>query len=293
MNWWKGLKGKISFKEPLKKYSIFRAGGPARFFIEPKDAGDLKALLSLLKKHKVSFLIFGNGSNVLISDKGLRAAVLRLSSPYFKKISVKSDCLEAGAGALLNQIVASAKKRSLSGAEFLAGIPGTLGGALSMNAGAWGRSIADLVKSVKVMGADTKIKIFKKKDIKFLYRRSSLAKYIILSGRLKLAKGDKKVIAAAIKKHLKDRACLQDFSRPSLGCTFKNPAKHSAGQLIDLCGLKGRRIGDACISTKHANFILNLKNANSDDYLKLMELIKDKVKGKFNITLKPEIKIWR
>lgn len=293
MNWWQGLKSKISFNEPLARHTAFKSGGPAKFFVEPKDRQDLIAVLRRLKKHKIPFLVIGNGSNILINDKGLNLAVLRLSTPYFRKISLKAGILEAGAGAMLNRIVEFNKAHGLSSTEFLAGIPGTVGGALVMNAGAWGGAIGDLVDSVKVVGRGLNVKVLKKAEIKFGYRESDLEKYIILSARLKLKKGSRKEIAAAIRDYRESRVKSQDLSRPSLGCAFRNPPGYSAGKLIDLCGLKGRRSGGACISRKHANFILNFKNAAAGDYLKLMHLAAEKVKNKFNIVLEPEIKIWK
>lgn len=294
MNWWKGLKGRISFNAPLKKYAFFKAGGPAKIFIEPEDIGDLKRAVRLLKKERTPFLVLGRGSNILVSDKGVNKAVFRLSAPAFTEIKQDGVFIEAGAGVLLSKIILFSQTSGLSAAEFLAGIPGTLGGALSMNAGAWGKCIGDLVEEVNVMDSRGKIKKLKKEEIKFGYRHSGLSKYVILSGRLKLARKNKAGIASRIKKYISERKDKQDLSYPSLGSTFKNPDGYpAAGRLIDLCGIKGRRIGGACISNKHANFILNLKNAKSADVLKLMDLMKHEVKNKFGITLKPEIKIWQ
>jgi UDP-N-acetylmuramate dehydrogenase len=218
---------------------------------------------------------------------------LHLNQPVFKSISYRGNAIEAGSGLMLGQLILAAKNRGLSGLEFLAGIPGTLGGALVMNAGAWGRSISEIVEKVRVMDYNGTIKILERKEIKFAYRRSSLARYIILSARLKLAKKSKKEIAESIKQFLQCRRNTQDVSSPNAGCVFKNPAGKSAGKLIDLCGLKGKRIGGACVSQRHANFILNKGNAGSGDVLKLMSLIRKRVKAQFKVNLEPEIKIWR
>lgn len=293
MNWYKVLQGKVKFKELLKDHTTFRIGGPAKFFIEPQDIDDLRLLLNSVKRYKIPILVIGAGSNILISDKGLDAVVLRLNSLHFKRISFRNNYLEVGSGAMLSQIVLSAQKHSLSGAEFLVGIPGTVGGALVMNAGIPDRNIGDLVENVTIMDYNGNVKTLNKKDIKFDYRVSSLSKYIILSACIKLVRRNKEEIKDKLNRYLNYRKVTQDLSFPSAGCIFKNPAGYSAGRLIDLCGLKGKRIGDACVSLKHANFILNLKRAKAGDVFRLMNLIRKEVKNKFHITLKPEIKIWR
>ena len=294
MNWRKGLiRGKIKFKEPLRDKTTFKIGGSAKFFIEPKDIEDLKLLINLLKRDKTPHLVMGAGSNLLISDKGVKAVVIRLNAPYFRKLTKRGNCLNVGSGLVLNQLLRIAKEDSLSGVEFLAGIPGTVGGAVMMNAGAGDRSFGDLVKEVKVMDYNGIIKVLRKKDIKFTYRKSSLARYIILSAALELTKGNKEKINKEIKKFLEYRRNSQDKTLPNAGCIFKNPKGESTGRLIDLCGLKGKSIGDACVSRIHANFILNKGNAKAGDVLKLMDLIRKKVKSRFNINLQPEIKIWQ
>jgi len=295
MNWWRNLKGRIRLAEPLKDHTYFKIGGPAKFFIEPQDPNDLKLLLSLVKRYNFPIFVIGRGSNLLISDKGINGVVLRLNAPWFNKLSYKDNYLEAGSGALLSRVVLFAKGHGLSGAEFLAGIPGTVGGALAMNAGIAqdNRSIAELVESVTVMDYRGNRKILNKKDIRFGYRTSSLSKYIILSALIKLNRKNKEQINDKIKAYLKYRKLTQDLSKPSAGCIFRNPTGNSAGRLIDLCGLKGKRIGGAGVSLKHANFILNLENAAARDVLQLTDLIKKEVRKKFNIDLKPEIKIWQ
>jgi len=295
MNWWRNLKGRIRLAEPLKDHTYFKIGGPAKFFIEPQDPNDLKLLLSLVKRYNFPIFVIGRGSNLLISDKGINGVVLRLNAPYFKKLSYRDNYLNVGSGVLLSRVVLFAQDYSLSGAEFLAGIPGTVGGALAMNAGIAqdNRSIAELVESVTVMDYRGNRKILNKKDIRFGYRTSSLSKYIILSALIKLNRKNKEQINDKIKAYLKYRKLTQDLSKPSAGCIFRNPTGNSAGRLIDLCGLKGKRIGGAGVSLKHANFILNLENAAARDVLQLTGLIKKEVRKKFNIDLKPEIKIWQ
>jgi UDP-N-acetylmuramate dehydrogenase len=293
MNWQRKLKGKVKLNEPLKKYTTFKIGGPAKFLVEPQDADDLKLFLELRKKAGVPFRVIGSGSNILAGDRGFRGAVLKLSSPYFKRIKFDKFFLECGAGNSLGRVIAAAKTRGLSGLEFLSGIPGTAGGALVMNAGTNDKSIGSLVESVKVMDYNGRINDLFRTDLRLGYRRSNLSRYIILGCCLKLAKKGKKEIVNKAEEYLSRRRITQDLLRPSAGCIFKNPPGKSAGKLIDLCGLKGRKAGGAAVSKIHANFILNYGAAKAADVLKLMSLIKRRVKGKFNITLEPEIKIWR
>ncbi len=340
-----GIKGKIRLAEPLEGHATFKIGGPAKFFIEPEDLNNLKSLLGLIKKYNLGIFVIGGGSNLLISDKGINGVVLRLNTPYFKKLSYRDNYLNVGSGVLLNTVVLFAKEHGLSGAEFLAGIPGTVGGALAMNAGIAKKinpsaslrvdgeqsrtmknpclpvrqekspplpkpdapsaqkaepptaerikNIGDLVEMATVMDYNGKVKTLYKKDIEFGYRKSSLSKYIILGTSLRLTKENKKKIGERIKEYIDYRKATQDLSKPSCGCIFRNPRGHSAGRLIDLCGLKGKRIGGAGVSLKHANFILNLGKGSFRDICKLMDLIKKEVREKFNIDLKPEIKIWQ
>ena len=291
-NWWQGLKGSVKLRESLKRHTTFGIGGPARFFIEPKDVADLKLLINLRKRYKLPLLVIGAGSNILASDKGTGAAVLHLSSPYFKKLSFKKNILEASSGVSLNAAIRAATERGLGGLEFMAGIPATLGGALAMNAGIPAKSILDLVENVTVLDYNNRVKILSKNDLRFGYRSCNLGKFIILSARLKLKKGNKKKISRDTKQYLKRRWLTQDLSLPSAGCVFKNPKGDSAGRLIDLCGLKGGSVGGAAISLKHANFIVNRRHARAKDVLRLIALAKKEVKKKFGIVLEPEIIIW-
>ncbi|MDD5730193.1 MAG: UDP-N-acetylmuramate dehydrogenase [Candidatus Omnitrophica bacterium] len=301
MNWWKELKGRVSLNEPLSAHTGFKTGGPARFFVEPKDDLDLRLLFKLARKNKLPVAVIGAGSNLLVADKGVKKIVVRLSSPYFRKVVFNGDSAQARAGTRLNRLIRSAREKGLSGFEFLTGIPGTVGGALWMNAGISekneaGRivtkSIGELVENVTLMDYNGRIKSLDKARIKFGYRKAGFPRCVILSARFKLRKAGKKEISAKVLGYLSRRKLSQDLSFPSCGCAFKNPRGNKAGRLIDLCGLKGKKLNGAAVSRKHANFILNSGGAKSRDILKLMELIKKEVKNKFNITLKPEIKIW-
>jgi len=288
-----GIKGKIFFKEPLKNHTTFKIGGRAEFFAEPYDIEDLKLLLKRIKQYKMPFYILGAGSNVLVSDKGLKGVVIHLNSPCFKKLSYKGNLFEAGGAVMLRQLVARAQKYGLCGVEFLAGIPGTIGGALVMNAGIPEKNISDLVEEITVMDYNGNIKRLSKKNLKFGYRVSNLSRYIILNTRIRLVGKNKKAIQQCINEYLKKRRLTQDLAWPSAGCVFKNPKRNSAGRLIDCCGLKGKTMGQARISSKHANFIVNIKNARARDVAKLMSLARKKVRDKFGITLEPEIIRWQ
>ena len=293
MNWWKGLKGKIRFSEPLKEHTTFKIGGPAEFFVEPKDIRDLKSLINLKSRYKLPLLVLGAGSNILASDDGLKGIVVRLSSPFFKKVAFRKNSIEAGSGVILSRVINLAKERGLSGLEFMAGMPGTIGGALMMNAGTSERSIADLVEKVTVIDYYNNVKTIGKEKIKFGYRKSSLTKFIILSVSLKLARKNKGKIKEEIAERLNYRRLTQDLTLPSAGCVFQNPKGGSAGRMIDLCGLKGSSIRGAVVSLKHANFIVNRSSARAKDILELMDLARARVKKKFGVRLNPEIKIWQ
>lgn len=284
---------KVKLQEPLKAHTSFKIGGPAQFFANPLVTGHLQDLILSAKKSKVPVFTIGAGSNILISDRGIRGLVIKFDSPFFCRFSLEEERIWAGCGLGLAQVMFKAKENGLSGIEFLAGIPGTLGGAAVMNAGAWGKSIGDFIEVVEVMDSKGQIKILHKTDLEFKYRSSSLSKYFVLSVCLKLRKNRKERIQENIGKFLENRLKDQDLSLPNAGCVFKNPEGSSAGRLIDMCGLKGRRIGGARVSLKHANFILNENNARADDILQLMNLAKREVRNKFNIKLEPEIKIWK
>ncbi len=289
MTWQRDLKVKHNY--PLKSKTTIKIGGPAELFCAPEGLSELKHLIIQAKKKKIPVVVIGAGSNILISDKGVRGLVIGLNSMYFKRIKLKGNFIEAGGGAMLPLLIKFSLGKSLSGTEFLSGIPGTLGGAIIMNAGCWGKDISGLLREVKVMDPGGNIKTLKRKSIRFSYRKSGLEKYIILSATLGLNKSTKPDIMHNIKQYLLQRRNSQDLDFCNAGCIFKNPESVSAGKLIELCGLKGKKKGGALISFKHANFILNRKNAKASDVLGLIRLAQKKVKDKFGVSLEPEIKI--
>ncbi|HTY44899.1 MAG TPA: UDP-N-acetylmuramate dehydrogenase [Patescibacteria group bacterium] len=294
MQWRAYIKGTVKEREPLKRHTTFRIGGPAKIFAEPQDEADLKMLLRLAKRGKITCLLLGAGSNILASDRGVNAAVIRLSSAAFTKISVSGSRMRVGAGCALRRAIALSHKYGLAGLECLAGIPGTVGAALVGNAGQGkaGGWIGDTVESVRVMDRAGRIRTLPRQRLRFGYRCSGLDGYIVLEACLRLHKGSPQKIRQKIRQALVMRKATLGISLPNAGCVFKNPASEPAGKLIELCGLKGRRSGGACVCSRHANFIVNTGGARSRDVRRLMDVIKKKVKEKFNVSLRPEIKIW-
>ncbi|MDD5044745.1 MAG: UDP-N-acetylmuramate dehydrogenase [Candidatus Omnitrophica bacterium] len=293
MTWSQNLRKRLKSGVFLSRYTTFRIGGKARFFIEPKNVKELTAVIKEARKAKVPYYILGNGSNLLVSDKGINGVVIKLSSPYFKKASFKKNIIDAGAGLNLGQMIEKARNKGLGGCEFLSGIPATVGGAVMMNAGARGDSISGLIKEVKVLDKNGKVGTLGKGKLKFGYRKSNLSQYILLSAKIKLEKRPKGEIGQRISDYLSVRRQTQDTGKPNAGCVFKNPAGDSAGRLIDLCGLKGKRVRDAQVSFRHANFIVNRGRAKAEDVLKLASFVKQRVKERFGVALEEEIKIWQ
>lgn len=294
MNWPKSLSKKIKTKVNLAGFTAFKIGGPAEFFFTPAKIKELQDILSFARKKRIRIFMLGAGSNILVSDRGVKGLVIKLSGKYFNHLSCSGTCLVAGGGLKLSRLILFAKTKCLTGLEFLAGIPGTLGGSVIGNAGAWGESIGGLVKQVSVLDYNGRRRLLSAKQLKFSYRKSNLNKYIILWAKLKLRENDKGVIASEIKRYLLMRRKTQGTRLPNAGCIFKNPAGlRGAGKLIDLCGLKGKRKNKAIISARHANFILNSGRAKCRDVLFLMDLMRRKVKSKFGINLRKEIKLWR
>jgi len=294
MNWPKSLNRSIKTKVNLTDLTTFKIGGAAEFFLNARSVEELREVLSFVKNKRIPIFVLGSGSNILVSDNGVKGLVIKLSGKCFKKLSNLGTCVIAGSGLKLSQIILYTKIKGLSGLEPLVGIPGTLGGSLMGNAGAWGKSIGDLVQQVCVLDYSGRLKLLCGRQLRFSYRKSNLNKYIIIWAKLKLQKKNKFVIAAEIKKYLLKRRRTQNNNLPNAGCIFKNPAGLiTAGKLIDLCALKGKRRAKAIISKKHANFILNLGNARSRDVLFLINLMQRRVKLRFGVNLIQEIKIWR
>ena len=277
--------------ESLKKHTTYGIGGSADLMIFPKSKQDLIKVIEIINENKIQLTILGSGSNVLVSDNGIRGAVISLKNSL-KQIEVDENILYAECGTMLGKIVKHAVKNNLIGLENLNGVPGTLGGALIMNAGAWGGEISENLIHVEIMNSKSEIQKIQKKDLNFSYRQSSFNKDdILLSAKFNLKKADKDIIKENFIEAQSGRKKSQPLNKRSAGSLFKNPKNNSAGKLLDEAGLKGFSIGDAKISEKHANFFINDGDATSKDMLMLIKKAHKEVKDKFNINLSLEVKL--
>ena len=277
--------------ESLKKHTTYGIGGPADLMIFPKSKQDLIKVIEIINENKIQLTILGSGSNVLVSDNGIRGAVISLKNSL-KQIEVDDNILYAECGTMLGKIVKHAVKNNLIGLENLNGVPGTLGGALIMNAGAWGGEISENLIHVEVINLKSEIQKIQKKDLNFSYRQSSFNKDdILLSAKFNLKKADKDIIKENFIDAQSGRKKSQPLNKRSAGSLFKNPKNNSAGKLLDEAGLKGFSIGDAKISEKHANFFINDGDASSRDMLMLIKKAHKEVKDKFNVNLSLEVKL--
>lgn len=293
MSWHSGLRAKILFDEPLSKHTTLRVGPKARLWIEPYDVKALRSLLRKAKTNKKGYLVIGFGSKLLIKKKKIPLAI-HLGSANFKRCIARGTDIIAGAGAALSKLIRTAYEHNLGGLEFLSGIPATVAGAVMLNAGvSWPKRIelGSFVSGLKVMDKNGKVRNLGRKDLAFGYRSSNLKDYIILGVKFKLGKRKKMFIKSRMQRFRNYRLKTQGLRLHSAGCIFKNPDGQSSGRLIDLCGLKGRRIGDALISNKHANFIVNQGKASSADILALIRLTQEEVKKRFKVNLEPEIQV--
>lgn len=283
---------KVSLQESLSKHASLRIGGKSTVFIIPKNEAALAETLHILKSRRNSIFIIGNGSKLLFPDKGICGVVIKIGGGI-DFIDINDSIVKVGAGTNIQKLIKILAKKGLGGLEFAAGVPASVGGAIWMNLGAYGKEIWKLVKEIKTMSFGAKTKIWKKKQKYFGYRSSIFQnkKLIITEVSLKLPKGKPKTIKKRIEKFLAMRKSSQPLSVPSAGSTFKNPKGSYAAKLIEDSGAKGLRLGDAQFSTKHANFVINLGDAKSKDIISLIERVRKLVKTKTNITLVPEIRI--
>lgn len=277
----------------MKPYITMRVGGHAKALYIPKQIRDLIELVLLCKRDKISLLPLGNGSNIIVSDKGTRKIFVKLAAPFFKKRTVCGNNMTCGAGLSLNKFCNITEKNGLSGAEFLVGIPGTIGGAIIQNAGTHQNEISDIVKEIRCIDRSGKLVILKPQEAGFRYRSSNIKGLIIVSAVFGLKRCKRAIVQKRINRHIERRLLTQDYTAPSAGCVFKNPKikKISAGELIDRCGLKGARIGDAVVSCKHANFIINNGKATAKDILDLIQLIKEEVEAEEGVILEQEVEV--
>ncbi len=281
----------VLLDEPLSKYTTFRIGGPAKYFIIPSDKEDLEKVLIYSNEHAIPLFVLGGGSNVLARDSGFPGIIVSLGGNFFKDISIDNDLIRAGAGARLSRLIDLSIKSNLSGLEFLSGIPGTVGGAVFMNAGSSEKWIGDFIEKVVAIDLSGKTVELKNNDLLFEYRRSNLHEYVIIDVYLTLNEGEQLRSKKICEEFINEKRSNQELSLASAGCVFKNPSGYSAGKLIDEAGLKGFNVNDAVVSTKHANFIVNRSNANASDVFRLIDEIKVRVKRSSGFDLELELKI--
>lgn len=286
--------GIITLKnEELKKHTTLRIGGPAKYFAYIQNQHQLKEILKILNSENQNYFVIGAGSNLLVSDKGFDGWVLKLKGDFLN-IHHQNEKVYSGAAVMLNMLIKYCIDNSLSGLEELFGIPGTVGGAIWMNAGTKNKEISQCLEYIEIVdGKNYEIIKLKKNDINFSYRNSGLKDCVIIGASFNLFNDDKKMLEQKINHILLERAKSQPLGNFNAGCVFKNPknCNFTAGMLIEKCGLKGFTIGDSCVSEKHANFIINKNNATSKEFVEVMKHVMSSVKEKFNIELEPEIKL--
>ena len=284
-------KDRVLVDEPVKRHTTFRIGGPADFFLLPSTVDEVRGILEICREEELPYFILGNGSNLLVSDKGYRGVIIQLYR-NFSNISVEGNEICASSGALLSQIAAAARNASLTGFEFAGGIPGTLGGAVFMNAGAYGGELKDVLKEAVVMTEQGEILTLPVEKLDMGYRTSRIKKagYLVLEARLVLEQGDMDKIRDTTKDLTEKRVSKQPLEYPSAGSTFKRPEGYFAGKLIMDAGLRGYQVGDAQVSEKHCGFVINKGNATAADVLTLIENVREKVQEQFGVTLEPEVK---
>ena len=281
--------GKIETDASLKKFTTYKIGGKARCVIHPKNTEKLVKLMKFIRSKNIKYKMLGNGSNLIFSDDLFDGILIKLTE--FDNIEIINNKIKVGAGYSLMKLSRVALKNSLTGLEFAAGIPGTVGGAIFMNAGAYKSDMGYIVQSVKVLTKDFKIVELENKEMNFHYRTSFLQKhpdYICLEAVIRLEKGKKDAIEEVMKSRLKRRVESQPLNYPSAGSVFRNPTGMFAGELIEKCGLKGYKLGGAMISDKHANFVINTGNAKASDVRNLITLAREKVKEEYNVDLRVE-----
>ena len=277
--------------QSLRQHNTFRTGGMAKYFTEPLNTEDILEAIRFAKENRLKYMIVGNGSNLLFSDEGYDGLIIKTSK--LKGIERDGETLKVYSGELTPSVGAFAARNGLTGFEPLSGIPGSIGGGIYMNCGAYGTEIGDLISKVCFLYTDGEIKIFDRSELDFSYRSSSFQHMggVILWAELKLSKGDRSKIDEYMKDYAQRRKDKQPLEYPSAGSTFKRPEGHFAAKLIDDCGLKGLSVGGAEVSEKHAGFIINKKDATTKDILELIEKVRKIVFEKTDVTLECEVKV--
>lgn len=282
---------KILMNEPMKNHTTFRIGGPADIFIVPENIEDIKNVCEIAREQEIPIFILGNGSNLLVADQGMEGIVLQIYK-NFSGVSVNGSEITIKAGTLLSVAAKTALTEGLTGFEFAGGIPGTFGGAVVMNAGAYGGEIVQVLKEAVVLTKDGEVKTIPAKELELGYRTSNILKneYVVLSGTISLEKGDPGEIQEKMEKYALARRTKQPLEYPSAGSTFKRPEGHFAGKLIQDAGLRGYQVGGARVSDKHCGFVINQKNATAADVMQLIKDVQKRVKEQFDVDMEPEVK---
>lgn len=291
MNYLSSLNLNLKFNEPLKNYTTFGIGGNARLLAKPKNINELKKLIKISLEKKERFFILGCGSNLLVRDEGFDGTVINLNQGEFLRLEKINNIVEAGAGVRIASLLGWCRKHGFSGLEFMAGIPASVGGAVKQNAGSSSRTIAQALAGITYLDKNLELKKIPAEELKFSYRHLELDLTVIVSAAFKFNKSTPAEVMEKIHSFFDLKNQKQPLREKSAGCVFKNPAAFSAGVLIEEAGFKGRRLGGAKVSEKHANFIINKDNAVCRDVLSLIELIKKEIKLKKNILLEEEINI--
>lgn len=285
----------VRYDEPLKNHTTFRIGGNCIALIEPREVEDIIEAIKICRENNIKFFVIGNGSNLLVSDEGYNGVIIKLKKE-FSTIKVEGEYVIAKSGAKLSEVFDVILENSLAGFEFASGIPGTIGGAIYMNAGAYGGEMKDIVETVEVLDMDTfEVKELKNEELEFSYRNSIIQNknYIVLAIKLKLQKGNKEEIKAIYEDLREKRNSKQPLNFGSAGSTFKRPEGHFASKLIEDAGLKGYHINDAWVSEKHSGFVVNKGNASCKEILELIDHVKNVVFEKFGVKLEMEVKILK
>lgn len=283
--------GEVLEREPMSAHTSFRVGGPADYYVSPGSKEELIHAISCAKEEEVPFYVIGNGSNLLVSDQGIRGLVIQLGKA-FSRIRTEGNRITAQAGALLSAVSKTALRQELKGLEFAAGIPGSLGGAVVMNAGAYGGEMKDVLVSADVLTKDGEIVTIPVRDLDLGYRHSCITEkeYLVLSALIELEKGDPEEIRAEMDRLAAARRQKQPLEYPSAGSTFKRPEGYFAGKLIQDAGLKGYTVGGAQVSTKHSGFVVNLGGATAEEIAFLIRQVQKKVYEDSGVNLETEVR---
>jgi len=285
------IQGRVLFNAPMRRFTSIKVGGPADSLLFPKNIDELRKIVRYARRKNIPVLVLGKGTNFVVKDKGIRGWVVSLTQGI-KKVQMNGEVVEAEAGLTLQRLVQFTIEKELEGLEPFWGIPGTVGGGLAMNAGAWGVELKDLLLSITLMKEDGEIVEKPRSRLRFSYRRLSLSpSWIILKGRFQLKRAKKEAILERVKSYLEMRKKTQPLDYPSAGSIFKNPKEGPAGKWIEELGLKGFRMGQAMISEHHANFIINLGKASAEEITNLMELVEKKVYEEKGISLEREVMV--